>query len=383
MQRRPLHASSSRPAPARGARLISWLGLFLSLALGGCLAPPPPILVDTPYGNVRAASEAKASEIAGLLRDLAPQVQDLLPGAQRRPIDVWVQDELRVYRHSRRPESVRGFTLLSDEFRAKRIHLQEDGQSAWYLSHELVHALIGPTWSPLPGVLEEGLGDVIAEFLNPNQAYHIRAHRLMNASAFTDGFLVHVAYSVPDRTRNNRRWERRISTTRIQTADPISRDNVEKLFSASRRTLHTDWPEIPESFYGLAWLVTSRIVDRHGLVGLHELCLEATRQGHDIIPLEWVLDAAEIEPEELDAAFLTTCFGTRETSAAAYLQSELYAELLIGLLEPYADQYPSLSALLYWMDPSFQLPDGSQVRVRDVAPLRRALRRRWAETSEH
>lgn len=391
MQRRLLHAHPPRHenapeslgANANGPRLLGWLGLFLTLALGGCLAPPPPILVDTPYGNVRAASEAKASEIAGLLRDLAPQVQDLLPGAQRRPIDVWVQDELRVYRHSRRPDSVRGFTLLSDEFRAKRIHLQEDGQSAWYLSHELVHALIGPTWSPLPGVLEEGLGDVVAEFLNPNHAYHIRAHRLMNASAFTDGFLVHVAYSVPDNTRKNRRWERRISTTRIQTADAIPSDTVQKLFSASRRTLHTDWPEIPESFYGLAWLVTSRIVDRHGLVGLHELCLEATRQGHDIIPLEWVLDAAEIEPEELDAAFLTTCFGPRETSAAAYLQSDLYAELIIGLLEPYADKYPSLSALLYWMDPSFQLPDGSQVRVREVPPLRRALRRRWAETTDH
>ena len=354
----------------------------LLLLATGCLAPPPPILVDTPYGNVRADSEAKATEIAALLRDLAPQVQELLPGVQRRSIDVWVQDELRVYKHSKRPESVRGFTLLSDEFEARRIHLQEDGQSAWYLSHELVHALIGPTWRPLPGILEEGLGDVIAEFLNPNHSFHIRAHRLMNASAFSDGFLVHVAYSVPERGVSNRRWERRIATTRVQTAKSVRAGTIARLFSTSRRDLHQEWPEIPESFYGLAWLVTSRVVERHGLRGLHELCLQATREGHDIIPFEWILDAAEIEPEELDSAFLTSCFGQRETSAAAYLQSELYAELVVDLLEPYRAYYPTLSALVYWMDPAFQLPDGSQVRVRDVAPLRRALRNRWNEPSD-
>ena len=158
------------------ARVLA-LGLFAT----GCLAPPPPILVETPYGHVRADTREKASEVAQLLREYAPQVRSLLPGSQTRAVDVWVQDELRVYRHTSRPESVRGFTLLADEFEAKRIHLQSSGQSAWYLSHELVHALVDTTWKPLPGILEEGLADVVAEILNPDQANHIRAHRLLNA----------------------------------------------------------------------------------------------------------------------------------------------------------------------------------------------------------
>ena len=113
-------------------------------------------MVETAFGDVRASSERKAEEVAQLLEKLSPEVSALLPGSQDRSVDVWVQEELQVYRFNKRPESVRGFTLLNDEFSAKRIHLQDSGQSPWYLTHELVHALIGTSWSPLPGILEEG-----------------------------------------------------------------------------------------------------------------------------------------------------------------------------------------------------------------------------------
>ena len=135
----------------------------LGLLASSCLAPPPPIVVETAYGDVRARTPATAEEVAHLLEGLAPRVQELLPGSQDRPVDVWVQQELRVHRFHKRPESVRGFTLLSNEFEARRIHLQEAGQSPWYLGHELVHALIDRSWAPLPGILEEGLADAIAE----------------------------------------------------------------------------------------------------------------------------------------------------------------------------------------------------------------------------
>ncbi len=368
------HPTPPRARPAR-LGLLAALG---SAALGGaCLAPPPPIVVATPYGEVRAESEAKATEIAELLNGLAPQVREILPGSQRRPIDVWVQDELRVYRHSKRPESVRGFTLLTDEFTAKRIHLQDEGQSAWYLSHELVHALIGPSWRPLPGILEEGLGDVVAEILNPSQAFHIRAHRLLNTSMFTGGFNVHVSYSVPEAQVDHRRWQRRFSATRVQMTSPLEQETVRKLFATSRKDLHIDWPEIPESFYGLAWLVTARIVERHGLQGLHDLCLSATREGLELVPLEWILGAAEIDLARLDPEFLTSCFGPRELRAAVGLQPDLFAELVVDLLRPYQSEFHSLRSLVYWVNPSFLLDDGTDVRVRSIAPLTEAIDRRW------
>lgn len=353
------------------------LPLLVLAALPACLAPPPPIVVDTPYGEVRADSEAKAEEIAGLLSGLAPQVREVLPGCQERPVDVWVQDELRVYRHSKRPESVRGFTLLTDEFTAKRIHLQEEGQSAWYLSHELVHALVGPSWRPLPGILEEGLGDVVAEILNPDQAFHIRAHRLLNSSVFTGGFYVHLSYSVPEQGVESRKWRRRIGSTRVQMSSPLDPEVVRRLFTTSRKDLHVDWPEIPESFYGLAWLMTSRIVERHGLEGLHELCLRATREKREMVPLPWLLAAADMDLERLDAEFLTSCFGPRELRAAASLQTELFAKLVVDLLTPHRGGFRSLRSMIYWINPSFLLADGTDVRVRTIAPLTEAIDRRW------
>ena len=99
-----------------GIRTIRFLTLLLVCVSTACLAPPPPIVVETPFGDVRADTEGTAIEVAAMLEELAPQVKALLPGSQDREIDVWVQNELRVYRFNTRPESVRGFTLLAEEF---------------------------------------------------------------------------------------------------------------------------------------------------------------------------------------------------------------------------------------------------------------------------
>src|SRR5262249_13745500 len=161
----------------------------------------------------------------------------LLPGSQDRPIDVWVQEQLAVYLFRERPESVRGFTLLEDEFHAKRIHLQEGGQSPWYLAHELVHALIGPSWAPLPGILAEGLGDVVAETLTPEYEEHIRSHRLLNASAFTGGLELEVVYRMPgDGPWSSRPVGSRVG--RLQLGPSVSIDTLAALLETPRGDLH-------------------------------------------------------------------------------------------------------------------------------------------------
>ena len=74
----------------------------------------------------------------------------------------------------------------------------------------------GPIGAPLDrrgrlftglGILEEGLGDVIAEALNPEYEEHIRSHRLLNASAFTGGIALEVVYRQPEAGS----WRRRCS----------------------------------------------------------------------------------------------------------------------------------------------------------------------------
>ena len=361
-----------RRRPAR-ALFGAVLGL---VAFASCLAPPPPIVAPTPYGEVRARSAEKADHFASLLERLVPRVKEILPGTQDRDVDVWVQERLRVYRFTERSESVRGFTLLAGEFDAKRIHLTEDGQSSWYLAHELVHALIGEEWRALPGVLEEGLADVVAEALNPEFATHIRSHRLLNASAVTGGLLVDVAYSWPDRGRPIQRWERLRRTKRIQPTPNIDRETVDRVLSSSRARLHREFPELPEGLYGFAWLLVHRIVDRHGLDGLHELCVEAAQQGHEVIPVERLYAAAEIDPDQLDPAFLASCFGEYELRAAASMQPELFSEVgLEPLRSLRGEMHPT--DVLRQVDPAFIAADGTELRFHFIRPVRNVVYELW------
>ncbi len=350
--------------------------ILLTAASAGCLAPPPPIVAQTPFGDVRAESPEKADEFADLLERLVPRVHEILPGSQNRDIDVWVQDRLRVYRFTERSESVRGFTLLSGEFDAKRIHLTEDGQSAWYLAHELVHALIGPEWKALPGVLEEGLADVVAEMLNPEYATHIRAHRLLNASSVTGGLEIEVLYSWPEESLPVQRWDRLRRTRRIQPTPRISRDVVEAVLSSSRASLHSEYPELPEGLYGFSWLLVHRIVDRIGLDGLHDLCTEATRTGLGVIPIETLYAAADMDPDALDPGFLASCFGRHELQAAACMQPDLFAGVgLDALRELRGRMHPT--DVLRRVNPSFVSADGHELRFTFIRPVRNFVYDTW------
>lgn len=355
---------------ARAVTVVLSAGLAAS-----CLAPPPPIVVDTPFGEVRARTADKAGEIAELLQRLAPEVKALLPGSQDRPVDVWVQEQLAVYLFGERPESVRGFTLLQDEFQAKRIHLQEGGQSPWYLAHELVHALIGPSWSPLPGILEEGLGDVVAERLNPEYEEHIRSHRLLNAGAFTGGLEIEVVYREPgEGPWRTRPLARRLE--RVVLGPAVAPGTLAALLETPRSDLHQRWADIPESFYGISWLIVSRAVERIGLEGLHALCLRATREGRELVPLAWLEEAADLRVDQLDARFLAACFDRRSLQNALFLQPEAFAAVLLDSLLPLYGGL-SFSGGLERARPSLRLTDASEVQVRSYGPVYRAMRQGW------
>jgi len=366
----PFVQAPSTPGQPRGRAALACIALAL-LGLGACLAPAPPIVVNTPFGRVRAESQASADGVAQMLIQLAPRVQELLPGSQERSIEVWVQKRLQVYRYQDRPESVRGFTLLSGEFDARRIHLQKDEPSPWYLSHELVHALIDSSWQTLPGILEEGLADVIAEQLNPREGTHIRAHRLMNASAFSGGLRVELIYQEssalslsPSRSM--------IRSATLRLIDPVPIHMALQLLGTKRADLHADWDALPESFYGLAWLIVSRI----GVEPLHALCRRAEREGLALVPSAWLLEAAQLDLEQFTPAFLSSCFSQREFKHAIFLQPEAFASAAIQILAPVSDR---LQPELYFplSRPAFNLSNGSQIPLDTTGPMMEHLMLNW------
>jgi hypothetical protein len=274
---------------------------------------------------------------------------------------------------------VRGFTLLENEFEAKRIHLQEGGQSPWYLSHELVHALIGPSWSPLPGILEEGLGDVIAERLNPEYENHIRSHRLLNASAFTGGLALDVLYRLPSHDQPRSDWPTQRVRTALHFADPVEPGTLERLLVTPRGELHEHWADIPETFYGISWLIMSRMVERIGLEGVHALCLEARASGLDLVPIAWIAEAADIDFTRLDPEFLASCFDRTTLQTALYLQPDPFSSVLLDAMKPLRERLPTFRRVFRTATPVLRLPDGSEVPLSYyIGPLYAAMREGWS-----
>ncbi|HED64969.1 MAG TPA: hypothetical protein ENJ09_05365 [Planctomycetes bacterium] len=344
-----------------------------ALALAAsCLAPPPPIVVSTPRGVVRAHSHPDAAATAALLEELAPGVRALLPGSQDRSVEVWVQQDLQLFRFGTRPSSVRGFTYLAAPFRARRIHLQSGGATRWYLSHELVHALIDSSWATLPAVLEEGLADAVAERLNPNERTSIRAHRLLDASAFTGGLEVLLGYEQQTPTGNRRRE----LPVRIHFHPDETPQTALELLDTGRRGLFSSRGTVAESYYGFAWLVVDRIVARRGFDGLHALCLEASEKGLEHIPAEELLAAAEIDLARLDPDFLASCFTRDEFRRALSIRPAAFAEVPLNLLDGLRDELDAHD-LLVRARPTFAIAHQEPWPLLAIPSLREALLATW------
>ena len=344
--------------------------LLVATIFGACAIAPPPVAVQTPFGNVHAESEHKAAEVAELLTELSPRVRALLPGTTDKPIDIWVQSVLRDDQNGERGVGVKGFTLLSGEFKAKRIHLLEDGELAWYLAHELVHAYLDTSWHTLPGVLEEGLADVVAQELNPELADRIRAHRLFTSSGFFGGALFKLAYQ----RESDREWVE--TPMRIEVVgERIDADPVE-LIGLSRRGLRQVYPEVPEEFYGFAYLLVAEIVEKRGLAGLHELCARAEAEGLDVVPAERIFAAAEIDPDDLSPELLASLFDSDETRQVLMMQPDIFADTIARYFRANFDDM-STRTLLYRINPCVRAADGELVSLRRAWPVRRKLVQRW------
>ena len=135
---------------------------------------------------VRADSPFLATHVAGMLARTRDQVIQLIPDSTKAPLEVWLQDELQLYRFRRGSyEHADGF--WAEE--AGRIHLRTEARHLERtLVHELVHSSLGEAWSALPGTLEEGVCDWVSTHICPHSAAQLRAGRL-SAACFGLGSL--------------------------------------------------------------------------------------------------------------------------------------------------------------------------------------------------
>lgn len=345
------------------------MGLALTLA-AACATPPPPMEAIHERGVVRADTSAEAAHFRELVADLQPRVVDELPGTVDRPTEVWVQDQLRHRMGPAAPENVKGYTLIGPDRRRGRIHVRADTEHPeWFLAHELVHALVGPGWQPLPGVLEEGLCDALAAQLNPHLAPRIRALRAIEASMFFGRMRLVLEHDDPRSPRELEIW--------FHYESGALGSGVDELLAYDTLELKQRFARVPDALYGLGFVLATRIAERGGLATLYSLCREAERQGKSVVPAPWLLAAAGLDGTEDQARAPYELIGPAELVEWVELLPGFHANLLVQLFHG-AHKRTSVSHFLDRVNPRIVLADGTRVRFADLPGLRTDLEERWS-----
>ena len=348
----------------------------LALLLGACQVFPPSEEARGKQGNVRAASQAQADELARALDELAPRVRALLPDARDRPLSVWVQDVPELYWLPR--------TVMAeaDGFYAPglhRIHLREQAEDIERtLAHELVHATLGRSWEALPGTLEEGLCDVVAAQLCPASAARLRAGRLSSASLSLGSIDFELDASLAPEARADGLRVSFLARLRVDGAAAVPVDPLDVFRSSAGLSSAKLSPHVKKALYGLAGMVVQRIVDRRGFTGLHDLCVRARAQDHEHIPTEWILEAAGLDRDHehwRDA--LLAGMGQPELLEFVRGHPDLATPALVEFLGPRsAGQLPG--AVLRTLRASLRLPQsGAAVELLAQPEVLASLAQAW------
>jgi len=320
-------APSLKPSPSTPLGPRAWVAAALVL-LAACQVAPPAQRVEGPAGAVRAASLARAEEVAGFLAELQPLVLAALPGARERSLEVWVQESPRLYRFAASGYSeADGFWAAGQG----RIHLREGADSLQRtLAHEIVHADLDGPWQLLPGTVEEGLCDWVSALVCPEAAPRMRAGRLIAACFATGGMELGLDVVVPREVHRLGIDVGFSAEIVLHGGTPLALDPAQVFDVRAGLSSTTLSPEHKRAFYGLAYLLVDRIARRVGLEGLYGLCRRARAEGREEVPAEWLLAAADLHGtgrEEWRAA-VHAALGSEELEQLLRMYPDLVADTL-------------------------------------------------------
>jgi hypothetical protein len=270
------------------------------LLLGSCasfLPDAPEFSVETPLGTAFAHSPEGASNLVDSWLRVARSIENRLPGSKKNErLDVWLlrKEEIPDPFSIGHPMGGVTYSINGD---AWLIQVPETHKLDWILAHELTHALLGRNWNTLGGVLEEGL----CEWFGAQEAPELLPMRMlqvhMGAAALFGYDQAGMFFHYSARTENGDvdiRWlgEKGIAP------DPVWRIKDLK-FYLSQRNIST-FPKVRAGLQRIGTFLIFRILEREGLQGLHQLCLDAEALGHRVIPYEMIMYAAGLNPDGSD-----------------------------------------------------------------------------------
>lgn len=276
----------TQPTRAHPRHWLSAVGvLLLYVLLSGCASPVtlPPLAAQAHHAQVLADDRAAAHDLAQHLdRDL-PRLLALVPDTSDRLEQVVLMTAPgRLGGSADRGPA--GLCLPGGALVAVDASLAPEKRRS-VLLHELVHSSLGPSWEPLPAALEEGLGDWVSMQLAPENSLFLHAQRLIMAASALAPLT----------------WELRLQMSRPGLGVQASvRFRVMEPVPAPREVLELQElddevdAESEQTMRGLGYLLLTRVVELHGLQGLHRLCTSATADDLQRVPLERVLAAADV-----------------------------------------------------------------------------------------
>ena len=285
----PMNLFRSRLQRARAASTA-----LLALAgLVGC-ASGPPVAHVTPHGVIRSVDRDAAVALAPEFLDFRAEIIELLPDTRRGPVDIWLEEQPTLHEHGQEDGWADAYTLTWGGGRTPRVHLPADpgtdAERRNLVAHELVHALLGPSWQTLPTALEEGLATWVATQIEPRS--YQRVTKLLAAAPDRmarielDAVLAGAPVALPDRAL----------TLAIASASDASVEEI--LAFPLGRELYPPGRAAKLRLYGVGLALIDTIVRRGGIEALHGLCLRAEAEGLDRVPTEWIMTAAGADTPE-------------------------------------------------------------------------------------
>jgi hypothetical protein len=269
-------------------RLRSILALALaSLAACKTAAPPDlPASAPTAFGTVRGTSQERVKYVARVLDELAPQIPLIVPGCERRSIDVRLVAEMA-------HESWSGATFTVQSRRWMELPEADGNQRLTAtMAHELVHYLLGTDWSTLPGVLEAGLCDKVAHTLVPGSGPLERAEYAVILGTALDGSFRFDAQRIVGKGKAAH-FAPDMMTYTVRA--PIEREDLPTFEEALRLDSVDLEPIHKQGVRGMLDALGYLIVTRIGVHDLHQLCQRAQIQNLTRVPPMWLLQAAGLE----------------------------------------------------------------------------------------
>ncbi len=309
----------------------SVLLVVASLLLGACaLAPPPEIAITTDAGIVRAPREGVALETAADLPRLVDALRVELVDTRDDPIEVWVQDEVTLYRGSAMSSDIGGFAHRELD----RIHIATSNRAerTLYLAHELVHLLLGEGWQTLPLAVEEGLCDHLALRVTGYDGARLIARHLTGAALAVD----ELRFTVRMIPKRHARQRAGASWGQVSLSDgprPLD-DWLGRSESVTDAAFDAD---ASVRMRGVGYVLARRILARGGISALHDLCRRADVEGHERVPAEWLLKAAGFDGSsaltDVWRGWTGTAAGSRDVAAMVAAHVDVLAEQIANLLE--------------------------------------------------